>query len=39
VPPPATDPGENVHDLFDGQPVTLKATVSLNPPDGVTVTA
>jgi hypothetical protein len=38
-PPPFTDAGENVHDVFDGQPSTLKATVSLNPPDAVTVTA
>ena len=38
-PPPATESGENVHDVFEGQPATLNVTVSLKPPDGVTVTA
>ena len=38
-PPPFTDPGENVHEVFNGQPMTLNPTAWLNPPDGVTVTA
>jgi hypothetical protein len=38
-PPPSTDAGTNVHDVFEGQPVRLNATASLKPPDGVTVTA
>ena len=38
-PPPFTDDGANVHEVFDGQPMTLNVTVSSKPPDGVTVTA
>jgi hypothetical protein len=38
VPPPVTFPGENTHDDPEGHPVTLNATVSLKPPEGVTVT-
>ena len=38
-PPPATEPGENVHDVLAGQPEMPNETVSLKPPDGVTVSA
>jgi hypothetical protein len=38
VPPPFTEPGENVQVLCAGQPVTLNPTMSLNPLSGVTET-
>ena len=39
APPPFTEGGANVHVVFAGHPVVLNVTVSLNPPEGVTVTA
>ena len=39
APPPFTEGGAYVHVAFAGHPVVLNVTVSLNPPEGVTVTA
>lgn len=36
-PPPATEPGANVHVAAAGHPARLNETFSLNPPEGVTV--
>ena len=38
-PPPGTEPGEKVHEVFAGQPAMPNETVSLKPPEGVTVTS
>jgi hypothetical protein len=37
-PEPVTDRGLKLGEVRDGSPLTLKLTVPLNPPDGVTVT-